>query len=113
VSIKVRCTTCRKKLTVDDAFAGGVCRCPACKELFLVRRTQGVANGGLRPDAPPLHDDAGDQRWPGAASMPAPIPASAVHTRRSATGIVVAVLFLAATAGIVLLIYHLLGSMPR
>ena len=34
--MKIRCTDCSKKISIDDAFAGGVCRCPYCSTLVFV-----------------------------------------------------------------------------
>ena len=36
MAIRIRCTGCKKKISMDDAFAGGTCRCPYCKEIVLV-----------------------------------------------------------------------------
>ena len=30
MAIRIRCQDCRKKVSIDEAFAGGVCRCPYC-----------------------------------------------------------------------------------
>ena len=53
MAIKVRCEQCRKKISVDEAFAGGVCRCPYCKAINFVGGTAGGAAHGARPAAPP------------------------------------------------------------
>jgi len=34
--ISITCTNCRAKLTIDDAFAGGVCRCQFCGTIQTV-----------------------------------------------------------------------------
>jgi len=31
MAIKITCTECHKRISIDAAFAGGVCRCPYCK----------------------------------------------------------------------------------
>ena len=36
MAIKLRCAECRKKLSVDEGFAGGVCRCPYCKAICKI-----------------------------------------------------------------------------
>lgn len=36
MSIRMRCSGCRRKMSVDDAFAGGACRCPYCRAIVLV-----------------------------------------------------------------------------
>lgn len=50
--MRIRCSGCSKKISVDDAFAGGVCRCPYCKDTVFVpgKAEEGKAKG--RPDAP-------------------------------------------------------------
>lgn len=77
MSIRVRCTGCDKKLSVDDAFAGGACRCPYCKEIVLVGGTPPEA-GGSRPYAPVERPDSPDEvrpEAPGATpARPAYVP---------------------------------------
>jgi len=50
MAIKVRCDGCRKKISMDEAFAGGVCRCPYCGELNMVPGAAGPS--AVRPDRP-------------------------------------------------------------
>jgi len=51
--MKIRCTDCGKKISIDDAFAGGVCRCPYCSTLVFVPEEGGeAAAGGPRPESP-------------------------------------------------------------
>jgi DNA-directed RNA polymerase subunit RPC12/RpoP len=62
MAIRVRCTECKKKISIDEAFAGGVCRCPYCRALVLVSSEgiPGEVGGGAgqaggrveRPEAP-------------------------------------------------------------
>ncbi len=51
MAIKIRCQQCRKKISIDEGFAGGLCRCPYCKAITMV---SGVAATGCadRPDRP-------------------------------------------------------------
>ncbi len=50
--MRIRCTECRKKISIDDAFAGGVCRCPYCRSTVFVPG-EAMDNGRhARPDAP-------------------------------------------------------------
>ena len=47
--IRIACTNCREVLTIDDAFAGGVCRCQHCGTIQTVPAATGdagVAVGG-------------------------------------------------------------------
>jgi hypothetical protein len=41
--LRITCTHCRRVLTIDDAFAGGVCRCQHCGTI------QTVPNAGDKP----------------------------------------------------------------
>ena len=52
MAIKVRCTGCRKRISVDEAFAGGVCRCPYCGATSSVPSSAGGGRPGFRPDVP-------------------------------------------------------------
>ena len=36
MAIKIRCVDCKKKISIDEAFAGGVCRCPYCTAIVYV-----------------------------------------------------------------------------
>jgi len=60
MAIKIRCTSCSKKISVDDAFAGGMCRCPYCTATVSVPDKRPRGKGGrpgspdVRPDAPPV-----------------------------------------------------------
>lgn len=60
MAIRVRCRQCTRKIAIDEAFAGGVCRCPYCKGLTLVSRGP-VEQAHLagRPDSPPRPDQPG------------------------------------------------------
>ncbi|MCE5277666.1 MAG: hypothetical protein ABFD92_02600 [Planctomycetaceae bacterium] len=57
--MKIRCTECKKRIAIDEAFAGGICRCPYCRALVpvpgMVDTTKTVARPaapGARPGAP-------------------------------------------------------------
>jgi hypothetical protein len=47
--ISLACTSCKKVLEIDDAFAGGVCRCQYCGTIQTVPASLKRAN---RPGAP-------------------------------------------------------------
>jgi hypothetical protein len=47
--IEITCTTCRTPLTMDDAFAGGVCRCQHCGAIQTV---PSKLKAGARPTSP-------------------------------------------------------------
>jgi len=48
--ISLTCTSCKTTLEIDDAFAGGVCRCRHCGTIQTVPST---LKKGTRPGAPP------------------------------------------------------------
>ncbi len=59
MAVKVRCSECRKKISVDEAFAGSMCRCPYCKAIVMVpaggespARESGEGGRNVRPDQP-------------------------------------------------------------
>jgi DNA-directed RNA polymerase subunit RPC12/RpoP len=58
MALKIRCTDCQKKISIDEAFAGGVCRCPYCTALVFVPEANGKASGLARPAAPAARPDA-------------------------------------------------------
>ncbi len=51
MEIRLRCSNCDKDVLVDEAFAGGVCRCPHCKTTLSVPES-GSARDGERPSRP-------------------------------------------------------------
>ena len=81
MAIKIRCTSCSKKISVDDAFAGGMCRCPYCTETVAVpdRRSRGKGQGG-RPDSPDVRPDAPPVELVEPVAAPAPAPATETST---------------------------------
>jgi hypothetical protein len=77
MAMKILCTGCKKKISVDEAFAGGACRCPYCKEIVLVPAGEGRAGAtAARPVYPTLRPDAPPGREESAPSRAAPAPAS-------------------------------------
>ena len=58
MAIKIRCSECSKKVSIDEAFAGGMCRCPYCKALVYVPEAEGKAGPAARPEAPGARPEA-------------------------------------------------------
>ncbi len=55
MALKIRCSECRKKMSVDEAFAGSIYRCPYCKSIVRVPVTAVPGQVGLsqtRPSRP-------------------------------------------------------------
>jgi len=56
--MKIRCSRCRKRISIDEAFAGAVCRCPYCEATVFVPGKVSLAAGGrdetaqARPETP-------------------------------------------------------------
>ena len=73
--ISLTCTNCKKVLQIDDAFAGGVCRCQFCGTIQTVPAK-------LKPAARPSAPAAAKPKTPApsAATQPAPPGSSAVAT---------------------------------
>ena len=61
MAIRIICTQCERQISIDSAFAGGICRCPYCKALVKVKK---ITKDGddfeqpVRPDAPPSRYDS-------------------------------------------------------
>jgi Na+-transporting methylmalonyl-CoA/oxaloacetate decarboxylase gamma subunit len=49
--IRITCTHCRQVLTIDDGFAGGVCRCQHCGTIQTVPASAVPAKGGAKTSA--------------------------------------------------------------
>ena len=52
MAIKIRCIDCKKKISIDEAFAGGVCRCPYCTAIVYVPDDSAPGKRKGRPDTP-------------------------------------------------------------
>src|SRR5271155_2786190 len=51
--ISITCTNCQAQLSIDDAFAGGVCRCQYCGTIQTVPAKSGAATlASPKPAAP-------------------------------------------------------------
>ncbi len=112
MAIKLRCASCRKRLSVDEAFAGGLCRCPYCGDLTLVpgRGRRAAAAGrpttpGGRPRAPGGRPEApvraGETRAPAADDIPTADP---VKIQGVVALIVLGLVIAMATAGGIVLV---------
>lgn len=59
MTIRIKCQQCSRRISIDEAFAGGMCRCPYCKAITLVPESAGEddsprpAGATERPSAPP------------------------------------------------------------
>jgi len=70
--IRITCTHCRQILTIDDGFAGGVCRCQHCGTIQTVPAAAGKTQGrSAAPTARTLYrsqprkgDDHGPDEYP-------------------------------------------------
>jgi phage FluMu protein Com len=76
MAIKIRCTECRKKISIDEAFAGGMCRCPYCKAIVYVPEDKSQAEAGARPAVPTGRPDVPTSR-PAAPGAVPPAPPGA------------------------------------
>ena len=94
MAIKIRCVDCKKKISIDEAFAGGVCRCPYCTAIVYVPDDAGKKKTkksraktparrpktpGARPKAPAPAPAPSRPQAPapvaGAAKVETPVPA--------------------------------------
>jgi hypothetical protein len=108
--IRLTCTHCQEVLSVDDAFAGGVCRCRHCGTIQTVPKKTAGNRGPAAPppktlyraappgeaprQEPPASPPAADEPPP----WPAALPAS-VRRDRSLPRLIVALAVLAAFIG--------------
>jgi DNA-directed RNA polymerase subunit RPC12/RpoP len=112
MAIRLKCSQCRKQMSVDDAFAGGVCRCPYCKATVMVPGSREDGARGARPAEPGAQPLGVEQ--PSQAQHHAPIPVATPVRSQGMLGIVLAVLVVAMLGvGIWLLItYKSADSVP-
>ena len=103
MSIKIRCTKCRRKLWVDEAFAGGVCRCPHCRELFLVPAKGRLRLASGRPDSPPAQAGSSHRAEPVPGAVAEGLPAARLVRSHKATIAAVVALAAAAVIGAIVL----------
>jgi len=76
MAIRVRCAQCGKKISVDDAFAGGACRCPYCRAINVLREARAAEPQRTdRPEAPSGPPRAGAGEGTSQASPPEAPPA--------------------------------------
>jgi len=107
--MKIRCDDCRKKISVDDAFAGGVCRCPYCKAIVAVSGDSTNVSHGARPDAPMDRSEARGAA-PSAAVSEEEIPmARPVMIQGVVTIVLLGLLAVMLVVGMFLVV-HLLGD---
>lgn len=113
MAIKIRCSECSKKISIDEAFAGGACRCPYCKAIVMV---PGESRGGAaeRPSAP-RPDAPGDATAQAAAAAAALVPedvpmADPVRIQSYVAVTLIALLIVAMIVGVVFVVIHLRGG---
>jgi hypothetical protein len=87
--IEIHCRRCSRKLLVDEAFSGGVARCPHCGAMIDV--PEGAPDrDGERPETPPHHLRAGGGGGSAGTQIPIALPAGG--TWRKHLGLAAAVL---------------------
>jgi hypothetical protein len=57
--IRIACTNCKTVLSIDDAFAGGVCRCQHCGTIQTVPATATAGVGGQPASSKSLYQSGG------------------------------------------------------
>jgi hypothetical protein len=73
MALRIRCTECRKKISIDEAFAGGMCRCPYCKALVYVE-DKSAGTGPVSPSPAPGSRPAAPGAANAASGAPEPAP---------------------------------------
>ena len=116
MAIRIRCTDCRKKISIDEAFVGGVCRCPYCKALVLVSGEGVAAEAGARPErpeAPTAPTPAGGETPLRAAVEAESIPlADPVRLQGIFTIILIGLMAMMVAAMVMIAYYMLRGPVP-
>jgi len=98
--MRIRCPSCRKRISIDDAFAGGVCRCPYCTATVFVPGGSGDMAQQERPETP---DAQVETTTPVEADQPHYVPtANPVHVQGIVAIVVTVLLILMIAGGIVL-----------
>jgi VWA domain-containing protein len=82
--IAIHCTNCRTLLEIDDAFAGGACRCRFCGTIQTVPSTLKKAVAGGRPGA---KSDFLDIAIPSDGEIPSPRTLYKGRTRETGSGL--------------------------
>ena len=81
MAIKIRCSECDKRIVIDEAFAGGVCRCPFCTAIVMVPGGDG-GEDVVRPGAP-IERPAEPGSEPVQAEVPTKVAPSSVPMARA------------------------------
>jgi hypothetical protein len=66
--IVIQCTNCKRQLSIDDAFAGGVCRCQHCGTIQTVPAAGQAAAHADAPAARSLYQHSGNRGDSGSTS---------------------------------------------
>ncbi len=105
MAIKVRCQQCRKKISIDEAFAGGNCRCPYCKAITTVSVRSAVSRAARpdRPDTPTAVPDSQVLQIESAEAVPQAKP---VRVQGIVTLVLSGFLALLLVAGVILIVKY-------
>ena len=112
-AMKIRCTECRKKISIDDAFAGGVCRCPYCTATVAVGAKAPESSRQARPAAPtsrPAAPESPAGRAPPAGQEPHIPLAAPVMVQGIFAMVLLGILALAIIGGAAAMIVNVLGG---
>ena len=83
MAIIIRCSECQKKISVDEAFTGSMCRCPYCKAIVSVPES-GQRSATARPAAPSPRPDRPGAPKPGTPRPGQPAQHASGVSERSA-----------------------------
>lgn len=82
MAVRIRCSECHKKIAVDEAFAGSMCRCPYCKSIVIVPQEISASEANTtpaRPAAPGRPSSPSRPSKPGEKSKPATLKGSGLR----------------------------------
>lgn len=106
MALEINCCDCGRQISVDEAFAGGMCRCPHCKATVLVP-ADSDSTARQQPEAPPVSRPEVPGQPP-AVSDPSNPAAAAARRRTKLRNVITIMVAVAATSLAVIAVIHLL-----
>ncbi len=92
MAIKITCSKCSKRISIDEAFAGGVCRCPYCTTINDV----------------PLHP--GQEPTPAASKTPKRVPVAKKASLQGIVALLIMLVFLGIIIGVIVTVVVVTGN---
>ena len=108
MALRIRCSECSKRISIDEAFAGGACRCPYCTAVVFVPGGPKESTGLARPAEPGARPQGPESPVPGPPGPYEDVPvAQPVKLQGIITIILLGLLVLILAGGAVLVVTSL------